>query len=37
MDFADTLLAETGRTRNESVASFNADFKRLDVQWQESR
>ena len=37
VDFADALLAETARARNESVISFDADFKRLDVQWQEPR
>ena len=35
VDFADALLAETARARNESVSSFDADFKKLDVEWQE--
>jgi predicted nucleic-acid-binding protein len=37
VDFADALLAETGRARDEGVVSFDADFKKLDVEWQEPR
>ena len=37
VDFTDTLLAETGRARYEGVVSFDADFKKLDVEWQEPR
>ena len=37
VDFADALLAETARARNESVTSFDADFKRLSVEWHEPR
>ena len=32
-DFADALLAETARSRGEGVASFDRDFRRLDVEW----
>lgn len=35
VDFADALLAETARSRGESVASFDRDFRRLGVGWRE--
>lgn len=35
VDFADALLAETARSRKESVASFDRDFRRLGVGWRE--
>lgn len=35
VDFADALLAETARSRNEGVASFDADFRKLEVLWHE--
>lgn len=31
VDFADALLAETARSRGEGVASFDADFRKLDI------
>ena len=31
VDFVDALLAETARSRGESVSSFDADFQGLDV------
>ncbi len=33
VDFADALLAETARARGEGVASFDRDFRKLDVEW----
>ncbi len=35
VDFADALLAETARSRNEGVASFDVDFRKLEVLWHE--
>lgn len=35
VDFADALLAATARSRGEGVASFDRDFRKLDVQWRE--
>lgn len=35
VDFADALLAATARSRGEGVASFDKDFRKLDVQWRE--
>ncbi len=35
VDFADALLAETARSRGESIASFDRDFRRLGVGWRE--
>jgi predicted nucleic acid-binding protein len=35
VDFADALLAATARSRGESVASFDKDFRKLDVEWRE--
>ena len=35
VDFADALLAETARSRDEGVASFDADFRKLGVPWHE--
>jgi predicted nucleic acid-binding protein len=35
VDFVDALLAETARTRGEGVASFDADFRKLNVEWYE--
>ena len=35
MDFADALLAETARSRAEGVASFDKDFRKLDIAWHE--
>ncbi|MGI8649017.1 MAG: PIN domain-containing protein [Rubrobacter sp.] len=35
VDFADALLAETGKAQNEGVTSFDADFKKLGVEWRE--
>ncbi len=32
VDFADALLAETARARGEGVASFDKDFRKLDVE-----
>jgi len=31
VDFADALLAESARSRSEGVASFDKDFRKLDV------
>jgi len=31
VDFADALLAESARSRGEGVASFDEDFRRLDI------
>ena len=36
VDFLDALLTETGRSRGEGVASFDADFRKLRVEWHES-
>lgn len=33
VDFADALLAETARSRGEGVASFDKDFRKLDIEW----
>jgi predicted nucleic acid-binding protein len=33
VDFVDAYLAELSRARNLPVASFDADFKRLGVEW----
>ena len=35
MDFADALLAETAHSYGEGVASFDEDFRKLDVEWRE--
>ena len=35
VDFADALLAATARSRGEGVASFDRDFRKLDVVWRE--
>lgn len=35
VDFFDALLAETARSRREGVASFDKDFRKLDVEWRE--
>jgi predicted nucleic acid-binding protein len=35
VDFADALLAETARSRSEGIASFDKDFRKLDVEWRE--
>lgn len=35
VDFVDAFLAQTGRARAEGVASFDRDFKKLDVAWLE--
>jgi len=35
VDFADALLAVTARSRGEGVASFDRDFRKLDVEWRE--
>lgn len=35
VDFADALLAETARSRSEGIASFDRDFRKLDVEWRE--
>ena len=35
VDFADALLAVTARSRGEGVASFDRDFRKLDVAWRE--
>lgn len=35
VDFVDALLAETARSRGEGVASFDKDFRRLDIGWRE--
>lgn len=32
VDFADALLAESARSRGEGVASFDEDFRKLDVE-----
>lgn len=33
VDFVDVLLAATARSHGEGVASFDNDFRRLDVEW----
>lgn len=33
VDFVDALLAGTARSRGEGVASFDRDFRKLDVEW----
>ena len=35
VDFADALLAGTARSHGEGVASFDRDFRKLDVEWRE--
>lgn len=35
VDFADALLAETARSHGGGVASFDRDFRKLDVEWRE--
>lgn len=35
VDFADALLAETARSHGEGVASFDRDFRKLNVEWRE--
>lgn len=35
VDFADALLAEMARSRSEGVASFDKDFRKLDIEWRE--
>ena len=35
VDFVDALLAETARSRGESIASFDTDFGKLDIEWHE--
>ncbi len=35
VDFAEALLAVTARSRGEGVASFDRDFRKLDVEWRE--
>lgn len=35
VDFADALLAETARSRDEGVASLDTGFRKLDVLWHE--
>ena len=35
VDFVDALLAETARSRGESIASFDKDFRELGVEWRE--
>ncbi len=35
VDFADALLAETALSRDESIVSFDRDFRRLGVGWRE--
>lgn len=35
VDFADALLAETARSHGEGVASFDKDFRKLDVEWRD--
>ena len=33
VDFADALLAAAARAHGEGVASFDKDFRRLDIEW----
>jgi predicted nucleic acid-binding protein len=35
VDFADALLAETARSRGDGVASFDKDFRKLEVEHRE--
>ncbi|MEB3886647.1 PIN domain-containing protein [Lyngbya sp. CCY1209] len=35
VDFVDAYLAETARQSNESIASFDRDFRRLNIPWTE--
>jgi predicted nucleic acid-binding protein len=35
VDFVDALLAETARSRGESIASIDKDFGKLDIEWHE--
>lgn len=35
VDFVDALLAETARSGGVGVASFDRDFRKLDVEWRE--
>lgn len=35
VDFADALLAVTAHSRGDGVASFDRDFRKLDVEWRE--
>ena len=35
VDFADALLAATADSRDESVVSFDRDFRKLGVEWRE--
>lgn len=35
VDFVDALLAETARSHSEGIASFDKDFRKLDVEWRE--
>ena len=35
VDFVDALLAATARSHGEGVASFDNDFRKLDVEWRE--
>jgi predicted nucleic-acid-binding protein len=35
VDFADALLAGMARSHGEGVASFDKDFRKLDVEWRE--
>ncbi|QYJ15924.1 tRNA(fMet)-specific endonuclease VapC [Rubrobacter xylanophilus DSM 9941] len=35
VDFADALLAETARSRGEGVASFDEDFRKLNIEFHE--
>ena len=35
VDFADALLAGTARSHGEGVASFDKDFRKLEVEWRE--
>lgn len=35
VDFADALLAGTARSHGEGIASFDRDFRKLDIRWRE--
>jgi predicted nucleic acid-binding protein len=35
VDFADALLATTARSHREAVASFDKDFRKLEVEWRD--
>jgi predicted nucleic acid-binding protein len=35
VDFADALLAGTARSHGEGIASFDNDFRKLDIEWRE--